>query len=79
VISPIIERDDGGDLRVRAVEMTVHACAYGRVHAHQRDAVFVNVQRDGCSLYGVLSVEEARAVATMLMRAADAVDEQEAA
>jgi hypothetical protein len=71
MVRPLIERDDG-TRSVDATELRIYVAPLSTLSARQNDAVFLNVSRAGANVSGVLTRDEALAMARALIEAAEA-------
>ena len=71
MVRPLIERDDG-TRSVDATELRIYVEPWSTLQAGKNDAVFVNLSRPGANLSGVLTRNEALAMARALIEAAEA-------
>lgn len=72
MVGPLIKRDDDGTRSVDATDLRIYVAPWSTLSAGQNDAVFVNVSRPGATLSGVLTRNEALAIARALIEAAEA-------
>jgi hypothetical protein len=72
MLNPLIKRHADGTRSVDGTELRVYVAPLSTLAARQNDAVFLNLMRSGASLSGVLTRDEAIAMAGALLEAAEA-------
>jgi hypothetical protein len=72
MVRPLIERDADGTRSVDATELRIYVAPWSTLSAGKNDAVFLNLSRAGANLSGVLTRNEALAMARALIEAAEA-------
>jgi len=72
MLNPLIKRHADGTRSVGATELHIYVAPWSTLSAGKNDAVFLNLSRAGANVSGVLTRDEALAMARALIEAAEA-------